>query len=186
VLAQRDVWPERIRPLRRVEYDALVERGLLADARVELLLGHLIEMTPQGPLDADVVAKLAALLGRALPSVVEIRSPSPLAVSDDSEPEPDIAVVPAGDYRTSHPNRAVLVIEVAETSLLEDRGIKTALYATAEIPEFWIVNLTEKIVEVHRRPGQGRYAEIQRIDRRGIVGPAAFPEVQIRVGDLIP
>lgn len=119
-------------------------------------------------------------------SVVEIRSHSPLAVSDDSEPEPDIAVVPAGDYRTSHPNRAVLVIEVAETSLLEDRGIKTALYATAEIPEFWIVNLTEKIVEVHRRPGQGRYAEIQRIDRRGIVGPAAFPEVQIRVGDLIP
>lgn len=186
MLAQRDVWPERIRPLRRVEYDSLVEGGLLADSRVELLLGSLVEMTPQGPLHAEVVARLAAQLIRALPTNVQVRSHSPLAVSEDSEPEPDIAVVPPGDYHRAHPRRALLVVEVAETSLQKDRGVKTALYATAEVPEFWLVNLVEKVVEVHRRPVAGRYADIQHIDRQGQLTPDQFRDVIIRVVDLLP
>jgi Uma2 family endonuclease len=167
VLAQQDVWPERIRPLRRVEYDALVSQGLLAESRVELLLGNLVEMTPQGPLHADVVAKLAARFGRALPPDVEVRSHSPLALSEDSEPEPDIALVPAGVYSTEHPRQALLVVEVADTSLAKDRRIKSALYATAGIPEFWLVNLTEKLVEVHRDPVAGSYTDVQRVGRDG-------------------
>lgn len=169
-----------------MEYDALVEQGLLADSRVELLLGNLVEMTPQGPLHADVVAKLAAHLIRTLPADVQVRSHSPLAVSDDSEPEPDIAVVPGGQYDRAHPTRALLVIEVAETSLQKDRGIKTALYATAGIPEFWIVNLAETVVEVHRHPAHGRYDDVHRVDRHGVVTSEAFPQLQIRVGDLLP
>jgi Uma2 family endonuclease len=186
VLAQRDVWPERIRPLRRVEYDALVRQGLLDDARVELLRGHLVEMTPRGPLHADVVSKLAARLSGALPPGVEIRSHSPLAISDDSEPEPDIAVVPAGDYRAAHPHRALLVIEVADTSLKKDRGVKLGLYALAGIPEVWIVNLGEKVVEVHREPSQGRYLQLDRVDGGDAVAPQAFPHAQIRVDDILP
>jgi Uma2 family endonuclease len=185
VLAQRDVLPDRIRPLRRIEYESLVEQGLLEDSRVELLLGALVEVTPQGPLHADVVRRLAERLVRELSGTVHTRVQSPLALSDDSEPEPDIAVVPAGDYAAAHPTRALLVIEVAGASLQKDRGIKTALYATADIPEFWLVNLAEKIVEVHRQPVAGRYAEIRRVGIDGRLEPSAFPAMSIPVSDVL-
>jgi Uma2 family endonuclease len=115
---------------------------------------------------------------------VHTRVQSPLALSDDSEPEPDMAVVPAGDYDTVHPNRALLIIEVADTSLQKDRGIKTALYATAGIPEFWLVNHAERIVEVHRRPSAGRYADIQRIAGEGQLEPVWFPGLKIPLSDV--
>jgi len=185
VLAQHDVWPDRIRPLRRVEYESLVDRGLLDDSRVELLLGVLVDMTPQGPFHADVVAKLAAQLVRALPDSVEVRVQSPLALSDDSEPEPDIAVVAAGDYRSAHPAQALLVVEVADTSLPKDRGVKTGLYAAAAVPEFWLVNLTDRLVEVHRRPAAGRYTELHRVEAGGQLVPAGFPRVSVPVADLL-
>jgi Uma2 family endonuclease len=185
VLAQRDVWPDRIRPLRRIEYESLVERGLLADSRVELLFGALIDVTPQGPLHADVVSRLGERLVRELPRDVRTRVQSPLALSEDSEPEPDIAVVPAGDYHTAHPTRALLIIEVADTSLQKDRGIKTALYAMSGIPEFWLVNLAEKIVEVHRHPSAGRYADIQRVGTDGHLEPVQFPGLKIPVLDIL-
>ena len=185
MLAQRDVLPDRIRPLRRIEYESLVERGLLADSRVELLLGALIEMTPQGPLHADVVSRLVERLVRQLPDNVRTRVQSPLALSDDSEPEPDIAVVPAGDYGAAHPSRALLAIEVADASLPKDRGIKTALYATAGIPEFWLVNLRDKIVEVHRQPSSGRYADIRPVGTDGQLEAQAFPGLKIPVSEIL-
>jgi Uma2 family endonuclease len=184
VLAHRDVWPDRIRPLRRIEYESLVERGLLADSRVELLLGALVDVTPQGPLHANVVRRLGERLVRELSGDVHTRVQSPLALSDDSEPEPDIAVVPAGDYDHAHPNRALLVIEIADTSLQKDRGIKTALYATAGIPEFWLVNLTDKSVEVHRHPSSGRYADIQRVGMGDGLTALAFPMLRILVSEI--
>lgn len=186
MLAQREVWPDRIRPLRRVEYDALVTSGLLADARVELLLGALVNGSPQGPLHADVVQRLAERLIRELPAGASTRVQSPLALSDDSEPEPDIAVVPAADYSAAHPHRALLVIEVADTTLQKDRGIKTALYATAGIDEYWLVNLTERVVEVHRRPSAGRYDEVDRVDVSGLLAPVAFPSLRVPVAGIFP
>ena len=165
--------------------ESLVESGLLDDTRVELLLGTLVDMSPQGPLHADVVRRLAARLIRQLPEQVHTRAHSPLALSDDSEPEPDIAVVLPGDYSQAHPQTALLIIEVADSSLLKDRGVKAALYATAGIPELWLVNLTDKTVEVHRRPTAGRYADVERIDRSGSLSPAAFPTLQISVGELL-
>ncbi|PYR46808.1 MAG: Uma2 family endonuclease [Acidobacteria bacterium] len=130
------------------------------------------------------VRRLGERLVRELSDDVHTRVQSPLALSDDSEPEPDIAVVPAGDYANAHPTRALLVIEIADTSLQKDRGIKTALYATAGIPEFWLVNLTEKIVEVHREPSSGRYADIQRVGTGGRLTALAFPMLTILVSDV--
>jgi Uma2 family endonuclease len=184
VLAQRDVLPDRIRPLRRVEYEFLVTEGLLDDSRVELLCGALVEMTPQGPLHANVVRRLAEKLIRSLSAGVHVRVQMPLALSDESEPEPDVAVVPAGDYDRAHPTHALLVIEVAETSLQKDRGVKTALYATAGIAEFWLVDLTRAVVEVHRRPVLGRYTEIESIARDGRLTPAELPELTISGDDI--
>lgn len=184
VLAQRAVSPDRVRPLRRIEYEALVEQGLLDDSRVELLLGTLIEMSPQGPLHADVVRRLSERFIRSLPPEVQTRVQSPLALSDVSEPEPDIALVPVGDYRKSHPDRALLVIEVSDTSLEKDRGIKTALYATAAIPELWLVNLPERMIELHRDPSGGRYGTVQRVSGDSEIAPAAYPSLRIAVQGL--
>jgi Uma2 family endonuclease len=184
VLAQRHVLPDRIRPLRRIEYESLVTQGLLDDARIELLCGALVEMTPQGPLHANVIRRLAEKLVRATSERVHVRVQMPLALSDDSEPEPDIAVVPAGDYDRAHPAHALLVIEVAETSLQKDRGIKTALYATAGIPEFWLVDLTQRVIEVHRQPTLGRYTDIQRVDRSGQLTPGELPQLSIAVDEI--
>jgi Uma2 family endonuclease len=177
---------DRIRPLRRIEYDVLVERGLLADARVELLAGALVEMSPQGPVHATVVARLARHFIRGLPDEVDVRVQSPFAAADDSEPEPDIAVVPAGDYTKAHPDRAVLIIEVAESSLVKDRGLKAALYATAGVPEFWLVNLVERVVEVHRRPVSGRYEDITRRRAGDVLAPEAFPSATIEAAAVLP
>jgi Uma2 family endonuclease len=185
MLAQREVAPDRIRPLRRVEYDRLVESGLLNDSRVELLLGALVDMSPQGPLHADVVRALAERLIRELPERFQTRVQSPLAVSDDSEPEPDIAVVPAADYTSAHPTMALLVVEVADSSLHKDRGVKTALYATAGIPEFWLANLTERIFEVHARPSAGRYTDVRRVDADGVLTSAILPALRIQVADIL-
>jgi Uma2 family endonuclease len=184
VLAQRAVWPDRVRPLRRVEYEALVAQGLLDNSSVELLLGTLVDMSPQGPLHADAVRHLAERFIRDLPRTVHTRVQSPLALSDDSEPEPDIAVVPAGDYRRAHPDRALFIVEVSDTSLDKDRGVKTALYAAAGVPEFWLVNLLDRVVEVHRQPSAGRYGAIERTDVAGVIAPAAFPSLQIAVREI--
>ncbi len=169
----------------RVEYDRLVETGLLQDTRVELLLGALVAMSPQGPRHADVIRRLATRLIRALPDDVHTSVQSPLALSDDSEPEPDIAVVPAADYSTAHPSRALLVIEVAESSLHKDRVVKLALYATAGIPEFWLVNLADRVVEVHRDPTLGHYATVDRVDASGVLTSLAFPLLRIATGDIL-
>lgn len=185
MLAARDVWPERIRPLRRVEYEALVERGLFQESRVELLCGSLVDMAPQGPRHADVAERLAARLLRSLPASVRVRVHSPLALSEDSEPEPDIAVVPAGDYRRAHPTLALLVVEIADASVLKDRGIKSGLYAMAGVPEYWIVNLQEDLIEAHRRPVAGRYEEVHRIGPTGVLAPADFPEVRIEAAEIL-
>ena len=153
---------------------------------MELLLGALVDVSPQGPLHADVVQRLAERLIRQLPGEVGTRVQSPLALSEDSEPEPDIAVVPTADYSRAHPHRALLVIEVADTSLHKDRGIKTALYATAGIDEFWLVNLTERVVEVHRRPAAGRYGEVERVDISGQLDSVVFPALRIPVSEIFP
>jgi Uma2 family endonuclease len=184
VLAERAVSPDRVRPLRRIEYEALVAQGLLDDSRIELLLGTLIEMTPQGPLHAEVVRRLSERFIRALPPEVQTRVQSPIALSDVSEPEPDIAVVPAGDYRERHPDQVLLVVEVADTSLEKDRGIKTALYATASIPEFWLVNLAERVIEWHREPSGGRYGTVQRVSGGSEIAPVEYPSVRIAVQAL--
>jgi Uma2 family endonuclease len=185
VLAQRLVWPDRIRPLRRVQYEALVEQGLFDDSRVELLFGSLVDVSPQGPLHAAIIARLTRRLAQQLPSTMQLRVQSPLALSDDSEPEPDIAVVPEADYTSSHPTRAVFVIEVAETSLQKDRVVKAGLYATAGVDEYWLVNLSDKEVEVNRQPRGGRYEQVDVLRPSVELSPHAFPAVRFTVGELV-
>lgn len=135
---------ERQRPLRREEYDRLVEQGCFEDERVELLHGMLITMSPQGPRHATVIENLTMLLVPAVLGRARVRVQSPLAASDDSEPEPDLSMVAPGPRPHGHPHTALLVVEVAETSLAKDRQIKAGIYVACGVPEYWVVNLPER------------------------------------------
>jgi len=149
VLDTAHLAPERPRPLRRTEYEHLVESGSFTDERIELLEGVLVSMSPQGTEHADLVSRLAMIFMRLMGDRVVIRSHSPFAASDDSEPEPDLALVPHGDYRRTHPTQAFLVVEVAELSLRKDSGIKADLYARSHVDEYWIVDVNGRSVIVH-------------------------------------
>ena len=121
-----DVAPERIRPLLRAEYDRLVESGAFESERVELLEGMLVTMTPQDAGHAHSVQRLAEALTLALRGKAIIRTQSLLALLDDSEPEPDIAVVPLGDYSSGHPRTRTWSLRFpdphsAEIDLSKDR-----------------------------------------------------------------
>lgn len=143
------------------------------------------EPWPQGPFHADVVRRLSERLIRQLPAGVHTRVLSPLALSVDSEPEPDIAVVPEGNYTAAHPTTALLVIEVADSSLPKDRGVKAALYAMSGIEDYWLVDLSARAVEVHRAPTEGRYARVERVDVNGRLVPLAFTGVGIPIDELL-
>lgn len=186
VLDPKVLYPERIRPLKRVEYERMVELGLFEDERVELLAGQLIEMSPQGEPHAFVVAELGARLTVALFERARVRQHSPLAVSEDSVPEPDIALVPLTSAGSSRPFWAHLVIEVSDSSLRKDRAAKGLVYAAAGIPEYWIVNLNDGVLEVYTDPSPSGYQTRETVDRDAEVAARAFPEAVLRVGDFLP
>jgi Uma2 family endonuclease len=176
---------EVIRPLRRVEYDQLVALGAFQDERIELLEGALLAMSPIGAPHSSTVQKLNQLLVLALAGRAAVRCQSSFAALEFSEPEPDFAIVPPGDYDTDHPSIAYLIIEVAETSLAMDRGKKLRLYASCGIPEYWVVNLPERCIEVYTSPSPGAYAHVDRYERGSSICPLAFSDVSFAVSDIL-
>jgi Uma2 family endonuclease len=173
------------RPLRRVEYDKLIELGAFQDEHIELLEGLLVPMSPMGPPHSSTVQRLTELLILALAGRASVRSQQPFAALDFSEPEPDIALVPLGRYDNAHPDRAYLIIEVAESSLAMDRGVKQRLYAACNVPEYWIVNLVEKQIEVYSDPDDGAYKRVRKCDSSQSISPAPFPAVVVRIADVL-
>jgi Uma2 family endonuclease len=160
--------------------------GLFEDERVELLYGVLVSMSPQGPAHNEVIDRLTECLVPALLGRARVRIQGAFAASEDSQPELDVAVFPRDNYREAHPTHALLVIEVSELSSDKDRGIKKELYAAAGVPEYWIVNLAERVVEIYARPENGFYADAHIKGPQGILSPLAFPDVSLRVADLLP
>jgi Uma2 family endonuclease len=171
------------------EYHRMIAAGILGeDERVQLISGTLVAMTPQGGPHARVIQRLNRLLVRAVGDDLVVRPQLPLTLVDDSEPEPDLAVVRAGDAesRERHPRTALLVVEVAGESLPLDRQAKAVLYARAGIPEYWIVNLAESTVEVRREPdpASGSY-RTKAVARGGdTLVAASVPGLSIGVADL--
>ena len=182
---------DRLRRIRVDEYHRMIEAGILGeDERVQLIDGLLVTMTPQGRPHAFVIQELNRLLVRALPDEFKVLTQLPLTLGDDSEPEPDLAVVQAQDAasRTEHPTTALLVIEVAGESLRFDRRSKAALYARAGVPEYWIVNLSEAAIEVHRSPDPtvGAYRKSLVCRPGEILTTAVVPGIRVDVASLFP
>ncbi len=176
----------KIRPLRRVEYDRLVDLGVFDGEPIELIQGRLVIVSPQGEPHAFCVTRLNKILVRALGDAAEVRPQQPLAASDVSEPEPDIAVVPAGDYLDAHPRTAHLVIEVSVSSLREDRQVKGPIYAAAGVTEYWIVDVGGQCIEVYSDPGTEGYAGVIRHGLHAVLTVPGFPDVTVRVRDVMP
>jgi Uma2 family endonuclease len=179
------VAPERLRPLRRPEFERMVEEGLFRDERIELLQGVLIEMSPQGARHAATVQRLTARLVAPLIGRAEARIQLPLAVSHDSLPEPDVAIVEPGDYDRAHPTTAFLVVEVAESSLNKDRLVKADLYAAAGVQEYWLVDLAGGLIEVRTDPVSGRYTCETPARPGQSLRLRVFADVEIAVSDIL-
>ena len=185
----------RTRRWKRVEYDKLIETGFLGPGdKIELLGGQLCVSEPQNNPHATAISLGLEAIRQALAPAWHVRVQLPIALDDESEPEPDLAVVSGGprDY-TDHPSRPALVVEVADSSLALDREHKGSLYARARLPEYWIVNLVDRILEVHREPGLDAgaqygwaYRVVLTLGPDEHVTPLAAPTARIPVADLLP
>jgi len=172
-------------------YFNLVETGdLHADDSVELLEGVIIAMSPKNPRHASATTRVDTALRQAVAGRAVVRVQLPMITGAYSVPEPDVAVVPGrdSDYDDAHPTAALLVVEIADSSLLQDRLTKAAIYAAAGIAQYWLVNLRDDCIEVFSAPNMGArsYAE-RRIARRGeCLGLAALPGSSVEVDDMLP
>jgi Uma2 family endonuclease len=186
----------RMKRWRRIEYERLVDRGVFEPGdRIELIDGLLLVSEPQSSPHYTAIRLVERALARAFGDGWDVRTQAPIALDDASEPEPDVAVVRGDlrDYAVSHPADPVLVVEVAAASLDFDREHKASLYARAGRPEYWIVNLVDRVLEVRREPANEPSApygwDYVLVD---VLGPAdqvstlGAPAIQIAVGDLLP
>jgi Uma2 family endonuclease len=173
----------------RVEYEKMIDAGILGeDEHVELVGGEIVAMSPEGPQHARTIDLCAEALRRAFGAGFTVRVQHPLVFDPDGEPEPDLAVV-AGEPRAhlgAHPRAAVLVVEVAESSLAYDRTTKARLYARAGVPEYWIVNLRDRVVEVHREPSAGGYHRVDATSVDGEISPLGAPQACLLAAVLLP
>ena len=189
-------YPARTRRWTRAEYDRLIDLGVFAPGDpVELLGGELIVSEPQGSAHYTSVGLVEDALRAAFGPGWVIRSQGPVALDEESEPEPDVAVVPGRrrDYSGEHPSRPVLVVEVAESSLRLDRNRKGGLYARAGLGDYWIVNLVDGVLEICREPvaepsAAYGYAYASRIvlGPEASATPLAAPAASIPVRALLP
>jgi Uma2 family endonuclease len=186
--------PLTLRRWKRVEYDRLVELGAFHGDAVELIGGQLIVAEPHGTYHASSISAVDYAIRATLPPGFMVRIQLPLSLDEESEPEPDLVVVAGrpADYRAAHPTRAALVVEVAETSLEFDRAHKGSLYARAGIQDYWIVNLVDRLLEVHRDPVPDgamaygwRYRAVTSLTPADVVAPLAFRSAQITVSELL-
>lgn len=179
-----------VRPISVEDYHRMAEAGIFDEhERVELLDGMLISMPPIGPHHAYSVRYLNNMFTRHLREcVVDVQNP--LNLGPRSEPQPDIVLLPMPFTRYAGrlpvPDDALLVVEVAETSLSYDLGPKLRAYARAGVVELWIVNLVNRRIESYRNPADNAYHERAVAYPGEHVAPAAFPDERLAVADILP
>jgi Uma2 family endonuclease len=172
------------------EYERMSAAGiLLEDERVELIDGEIVEMSPTGAPPAACVKRLNRLLGRLAGDDALIGVQDPVRLGRYSQPQPDIAVLQprAGAYATAHPTPAdiFLLIEVADAALAYDRGVKLPLYARAELPEVWLVDLAGERIERHTEPRDGAYRRVDVATRGETLVSAALPALIVPVDAIL-
>ena len=186
----------RTRRFTRAEYERLIDLGVFQPGEeIELIGGELMVAEPQGAPHYTAIRKTAKALEAAFGPGWEVRTEGPIGLDDESEPEPDVAVVPGApdDYARAHPSRPALTVEVAESSLGVDRQRKGSLYARAGLPDYWVLNLVDRLLDVYREPAPDstapfgwRYARSEVFEASARVTPLAVPGSSIPVSHLLP
>jgi Uma2 family endonuclease len=174
----------------REEYDRLIAAGVLSpEERVELLEGDIVRMWPQGPAHALTIRNTEEALRAVFRVGFDVRVQLPFDGGENSEPEPDVAVVRGHrrDYSHAHPTTAVLLVEISDSTLDYDRRRKGPSYARANVLEYWIVNLVDRLVEVYRDPTTDRgYQTLERYRPGEAISPLVVPLASVAVDELLP
>ena len=181
----------QIRPLTSAEYYRMIESGIIREGeRVELILGQIFTMAAKGTRHTVATTRLITELPMLIQRRAIVRCQEPITLPNNSEPEPDIAIVRlrSDDYINSHPAPAdiILVIEVADSTIKFDRETKAPLYAAAGISEYWIINLLDNRLEIYRQPEGNIYASIEIITPPRSISLPQFPDISLNIGDFFP
>ncbi len=171
------------------QYERMAEAGILTeDDRVELIEGEITEMSPIGSHHAGCINRLIALLTGSMGPTAILTVQNPLRLADDSEPQPDVMVLRARAdfYTASHPTPAdvLLLLEVADSSIDYDRGVKLPLYAQAAIAEYWLINLIDQTVEAYTQPIATGYQAVVRAGRGDSLRATLLPDLNLPVDRL--
>lgn len=178
------------RPITVKEYHRMAQAGILQeDEHIELIQGEIIKMSPIGLKHRACVNRLNTILTDLINKNAIVQVQSSIILPDRSEPEPDIVILKlrADFYEHSEPgpNDILILMEVADSSLEYDREVKLPLYASAGIREFWLINLIDKLIEVHTQPVQNRYGLIRIFGYDEAIQSEVYPEWKIAVNDVI-
>lgn len=171
------------------EYYKMIELGILKDyEKAEIIEGELIPKMPIGDKHAFVVDILSAFLIKNVSDKIRVRVQNPVRLSDFDEPEPDIVLADLTKYdgkRHPRPEEIIVIIEVSDSTLKYDRDVKIPLYAEAEIPEVWIINLPNKIIEVHTKPSVGLYQTVKIFRVGEVLQSESLPDLDLSVDEFL-
>ncbi|MBV6628012.1 MAG: Uma2 family endonuclease [Rivularia sp. (in: Bacteria)] len=170
------------------EYHQMIEAGIFNNRRVELLKGEIVEMSPEGEPHAYFSTEAGEYLSQLLARRAKVRSAKPITLPNNSEPEPDIAIVkPLGrEYLQHHPYPEDIywLIEYSNSSLGKDLETKTKIYAEVGIIEYWVINLKKRQLIIFREPSDGEYASKFTVTE-GTINPLAFPDIAVSVDMIV-
>ncbi len=171
------------------EYYKMVELGMLKDyEKAEIIEGELIQKMAIGDRHAFIVDTLTKFFIKNVSDDVLVRAQNPVRLSDYDESEPDLALADLNKFdgkRHPRPEEVILLVEVSDSTVKYDRNKKLPLYAEAAIPEVWVVNLPNEIVEVHTQPSVGLYQFVKIFKRGEIVQSEALPELNLEVDKIL-
>lgn len=170
------------------EYHRMIATGILDNRRVELLRGEIIEMSPEGEPHAYFSSEAGEYLIKLLGDKATIRLDKSITLPNNSEPQPDIAIVQrlGREYLQHHPypENILWLIEYADSSLEKDLEVKSKIYAEVNIAEYWVVNLKRRTLIIFREPQDGEYGSKFTLTS-GTICPLAFPDMAISVNAMI-
>lgn len=175
------------RRLKVSEYEQLAASGAFEGEKVELLFGEILPMSPQGSPHRFLTSYLTQVLIRNLGGRAAVQAQAPIRATADSMPEPDLAVLPLSeDVPERLPEKALLVIEVADTSRKKDLGPKARLYALSDFPHYWVFDLEQRLIRVHGDPRDGEYRLLSTVvpGHGSTLAVPDFPDVVIEIDPL--
>ena len=187
----KDVPQDGLRRWTPDEYHRLIETGFFDAGRVEMLEGLIWDMAGQTPSHAAGIRLTQTALKGGFASTFEVRTQMPIVLLDGTEPEPDVAIAPGTpfDYLDHHPgpDELLLAVEVSDSTLAKDQGLKLTAYAKAGVVECGIVNLVQRQLEVYRRPSPaGIYTDAAIYQPSQSIAPLKAPDKPVAVADLLP